>query len=67
MQQGEDPLPDNNSALTAPLEPYEAPSLVVLGSVSELTLNGCYWGKQFGGTDGFTFMGISVPISKCST
>ena len=37
------------------------------GAVADLTLNGCYWGKQFGGSDGFTFMGISVPISNCSS
>jgi len=46
---------------------YEAPALFELGNVSELTLNGCYWGKQLGGSDGFTFMGISVPISACSS
>jgi hypothetical protein len=38
-----------------------------LGSVVDRTLNGCYWGKQFGGSDGFAFMGISVPISTCSS
>jgi hypothetical protein len=47
--------------------PYEPPTLVALGAVSELTQTGCYWGKQFGGTDGWTFMGISVPISNCSS
>lgn len=41
--------------------------LVALGTVSELTLHGCYWNKQLGGTDGWTFMGISVPISNCSS
>jgi hypothetical protein len=46
---------------------YVPPALFELGSVSELTLTGCYWNKQFGGTDGFTFMGISVPISSCSS
>ena len=50
---------------------YEPPRLVELGTVHELTLtgglNGCYWGKQFGGSDGWTFMGISVPISNCSS
>jgi hypothetical protein len=50
-------------------EPYEAPTLFVLGGVHELTLHGggCWWGKKLGGTDGFTFMGISVPISSCSS
>jgi hypothetical protein len=47
-------------------ETYEAPSLVVLGSVHELTLH-CFWDKKLGGTDGFTFMGINVPISNCSS
>jgi hypothetical protein len=46
---------------------YEPPRLIELGSVVERTLHGCYWGKQFGGSDGFTFMGISVPISNCSS
>jgi hypothetical protein len=46
---------------------YEPPVLWEFGAVADLTLNGCYWGKQFGGSDGFTFMGISVPISNCSS
>jgi hypothetical protein len=46
---------------------YEPPILLELGSVAELTLHGCWWGKEFGGTDGWTFMGISVPISNCSS
>jgi hypothetical protein len=49
---------------------YEAPRLVELGAVSAETrtgLHGCYWNKQFGGSDGWTFMGISVPISNCSS
>jgi hypothetical protein len=53
------------------LPEYEPPTLVELGAVSELTLtggvSGCYWNKQLGGSDGFTFMGISVPISNCSS
>jgi hypothetical protein len=49
-----------------PSSGYEPPELIVLGTLHELTLNGCYWGKEFGGSDGFTFMGISVPISNCS-
>jgi hypothetical protein len=50
-------------------EPYEAPSLTVLGTVHELTLHGggCYWDKQYGGSDGFVFMGMPVPISNCSS
>jgi hypothetical protein len=54
-----------SSSLTA--LPYEPPALAELGLVVDETLHGCYWGKQFGGTDGFTFMGISVPISACSS
>lgn len=50
----------------APPRAYEAPSLVVLGTVHELTLWGCFWDKKLGGTDGFTWMGIAVPISNCS-
>lgn len=55
------------SGLEASAPPYEPPMLVSLGTVSELTQTGCYWNKQFGGTDGWTFMGISVPISNCSS
>jgi hypothetical protein len=36
---------------------YEAPAMVVLGSVAALT-QGC--DKQFGGADGFTFMGEAI-------
>jgi hypothetical protein len=49
---------------------YEPPAIVELGTIAAETLNGvhgCYWGKQFGGSDGWTFMGISVPISNCSS
>lgn len=49
---------------------YEPPVLVEVGPVFVHTLhggNGCYWGKQLGGSDGFTFMGINVPISSCSS
>jgi hypothetical protein len=50
------------------LEPvYEPPLLRELGLVADRTLHGCYWNKQWGGSDGFTFMGISVPISNCSS
>lgn len=47
--------------------PYEPPTLVELGTVVDDTLTGCYWNKQLGGTDGFTFMGIAMPISNCSS
>ena len=57
---------NDSSTHTSP-EPYEAPGLTVLGTVHELTLSGCFWNKQLGGSDGFTFMGISVPISACSS
>jgi hypothetical protein len=61
-------LPHRETPTTASPESYEAPSLVVLGTVHELTLHGgCFWDKKLGGTDGFTFMGISVPISNCSS
>jgi hypothetical protein len=36
---------------------YEAPALIVLGSVAALT-EGC--DKQLGGSDGFTFMGQAI-------
>jgi hypothetical protein len=54
------PVPVSESA-------YEPPMLIELGSVSELTLSGCFFGKHLGGSDGFTFMGVSVPISNCSS
>jgi hypothetical protein len=63
------PLPDIDQSATASPGAYEPPSLVVLGTVHELTLSGwnrCFWDKKLGGTDGFTWMGISVPISNCS-
>jgi hypothetical protein len=53
-----------------PAAGYEPPALFELGSVFEVTLTGaqgCYWNKQLGGSDGFTYMGISVPISNCSS
>jgi hypothetical protein len=47
---------------------YQAPALIELGAVSELTLTGgCYFNKQLGGSDGFTWMGIDIPISNCSS
>jgi hypothetical protein len=48
---------------------YAPPELVEIGGFYDETLgNGdfCLFGKQFGGSDGFTFMGINVPISNCS-
>ena len=46
---------------------YESPTLTELGSVADQTLHGCFLGKEWGGTDGWTFMGINVPISNCSS
>ena len=47
---------------------YEPPALYDLGTVHEQTLTyGCLFNKQWGGSDGFTFMGIDVPISNCSS
>jgi len=43
--------------------PYEAPRLVELGSLVELTLGGCSQGKHLG-VVGFPFEG--GPISNCS-
>lgn len=50
---------------------YESPRLTELGTLHALTLTGgwqdfCFRGKEFGGSDGWTFMGIAVPISNCS-
>jgi hypothetical protein len=52
----------------ATTERYDPPRIEELGTIHELTLTGdhCWFGKQLGGSDGFTFMGISVPISNCS-
>jgi hypothetical protein len=46
---------------------YAPPEVIELGSVAVQTLHGCFWGKEWGGTDGWTFMGINVPISNCSS
>jgi hypothetical protein len=43
---------------------YEAPALVDLGAIAELTLADCV-DKQWGSSDGHTFMGIA-PIT-CSS
>jgi hypothetical protein len=37
-----------------------------LGAVATVTLHGCIVGKKFGCTDGWTFVGITIPISNCS-
>jgi hypothetical protein len=39
-------------------QPYEAPTITVIGSVHELTLQGC--DKRLNGSDGFTFMGQPI-------
>ena len=44
---------------------YEPPTIVELGTVEELTLRGCLFGKQWGGADGFSFGPIT--ISNCSS
>jgi hypothetical protein len=56
----------SNSPNTTSTESYEAPSLHVIGTVHDLTLRFCWRDKQFGGSDGFTWMGIPVPVSDCS-
>ena len=47
-------------------ETYRPPAMTVLGTLHELTLSRCFFGKEFGGSDGFEFMGINVPVSNCS-
>jgi hypothetical protein len=47
-------------AKTAAPSPYERPAVTVLGRVSTLTLTL----KQFGSSDGFTYMG--APIANAS-
>jgi hypothetical protein len=42
---------------------YEAPALVVLGTLQELTLADCV-DKAFGPTDGHTLMGVSITCSS---
>jgi hypothetical protein len=57
-------------SLLEPATEYEPPALVRLGTVHDLTLTfsgrKCWWGKEFGGHDGYYFLGIPVPISNCS-
>jgi hypothetical protein len=43
---------------TTQSQAYVAPAMHVLGSVAELTLQGC--DKRLGGSDGFTFMGQAI-------
>jgi hypothetical protein len=38
--------------------PYEAPTITLIGSVHELTQQGC--DKKLGSSDGFTFMGSAI-------
>jgi hypothetical protein len=45
--------PDTNAPVA-----YEAPAVRVLGTVAELTQQGC--DKRLGGSDGFTFMGQAI-------
>ena len=43
---------------TPHVEAYQAPAVRVLGTVAELTQQGC--DKRLGGSDGFTFMGQAI-------
>lgn len=48
---------------------YEAPALIEVGGVYELTLTGghggCWHDKKWGGSDGVKFLNIQIPISSC--
>ena len=44
---------------------YEAPRLIEIGGVYELTLNGCFMDKKWGGSDGLKFGPITIPVSSC--
>jgi hypothetical protein len=44
---------------------YEAPKLVEIGGVYELTLRGCFMDKKWGGSDGLSFGPITIPVSSC--
>ena len=44
---------------------YEAPKLIEIGGVYELTLDGCFMDKKWGGTDGLNFGPITIPVSSC--
>lgn len=41
---------------------YEAPTLKVVGTVHELTLQGC---KSFNGSDGFYLQSVSITLGSC--
>jgi hypothetical protein len=43
---------------------YEAPAIGVPGSVAELTQD--LFDKRWGGRDGWTFMGVNVPVHNVS-
>jgi hypothetical protein len=43
---------------------YEPPAISVLGSVAELTQD--IFDKRWGGSDGWQFMGINVPVHTVS-
>lgn len=45
---------------------YEKPTVVRLGSLSEMTLSGCIWGKTWGGSD---FIGqiVGTQIGNCGS
>jgi hypothetical protein len=60
------PLMTLDADLAVLEERYSPPTLTVLGTLHELTLGKCFFGKEFGGSDGFEFMGINVPVSNCS-
>jgi hypothetical protein len=53
------------SGAAVPALTYDAPALVEIGPVHEITLGGCFWDKKWGGTDGLEFMGMNVPVSSC--
>jgi hypothetical protein len=48
---------------------YSPPTMTVVGSVYELTLDGgwdkCFYGKKLGGSDGLHVGPIQIPISSC--
>jgi hypothetical protein len=44
---------------------YEPPRLIEIGGVYELTLDGCFMDKKWGGTDGLSFGPITIPVSSC--
>jgi hypothetical protein len=48
---------NQNTQIVGLKQPYQSPSLVVKGSVAELTQQQA---KVFGSSDGFTFMGQAI-------